>query len=371
MIRVAILGGGLMGRLMAWRLAKLNASLAISLFDKGSREGEHSAAHIAAAMLAPLAESIEATPLVVQLGKHSLSMWQDIVPQLPTSVFMQQKGSLVVWHGQDKPLAQQFSQHLQRVAGETAQVWQAAELAQHEPQLAGRFHQAYFLPDEGQLDNRQVLHALASALEQEQVECYWQHTVERADLAQTFDWIIDCRGFGAQATWHQAAASSRLRGIRGEVARVLAPEVHLNRPIRLLHPRYPLYIAPKENHVFVIGATQLESENTAPVSVRSGLELLSALYAVHPAFGEAHILELASQLRPTLHHHNPEIRFHRHQRVIEINGLFRHGFMIAPAVSMAATRLAFALFYGTSHPHYDAETGMAFVEINHAASYSL
>ena len=65
------------------------------------------------------------------------------------------------------------------------------------------------------------------------------------------------------------------------------------------------------NHIFVIGATQIESESQAPASVRSGLELLSALYAVHPAFGEANLLELATGLRPTLNHHNPEIRFNR------------------------------------------------------------
>ena len=358
MANIAILGGGLVGRLMAWRLAQ--QSLSVTLFDKGSRAGEHAAAHIAAAMLAPLAESIEATPLVIQLGQQSLPMWREIVAQLPQTVFMQQNGSLVVWHSQDKPLATQFSQHLQRVAGILVPTWQAADLAQHEPQLAGRFHQAYFLPDEGQLDNRQVLQALADALEQHHVRCHWQHTLNRADLAQQFDWVIDCRGFGAQAAWHQYAGS-RLRGIRGEVARVYAPEVSLNRPVRLLHPRYPLYIAPKENHLFVIGATQLESESTAPVSVRSGLELLSALYAVHPAFGEAQILELASNLRPTLHHHNPEIRFNTQQGIIEINGLFRHGFMIAPAVTAAASRLFTALLTGENIPAYDSASGLAFI----------
>lgn len=114
-------------------------------------------------------------------------------------------------------------------------------------------------------------------------------------------------GYGAKTAWNQSPEhTSTLRGIRGEVARVYTPEITLNRPVRLLHPRYPLYIAPKENHVFVIGATQIESESQAPASVRSGLELLSALYAVHPAFGEADILEIAAGLRPTLNHHNPK-----------------------------------------------------------------
>lgn len=47
----------------------------------------------------------------------------------------------------------------------------------------------------------------------------------------------------------------------------------------------------------MIGATTLESEDTG-VSVRSALELLTAAYAVHPAFGEARIVEIGAGLRP-------------------------------------------------------------------------
>ena len=40
----------------------------------------------------------------------------------------------------------------------------------------------------------------------------------------------------------------------------------------------------------MIGATVIESEETGPISVRSALELLSAAYALDPAFGEAEIV---------------------------------------------------------------------------------
>ncbi|HTH09057.1 MAG TPA: glycine oxidase, partial [Acidovorax sp.] len=66
-------------------------------------------------------------------------------------------------------------------------------------------------------------------------------------------------------------------------------------------------------------------------SVRSTLELLSAVYAIHPGFAEGRILELATQCRPTLPDNLPAIRQPR-ERVLEINGLYRHGFMIAPAM---------------------------------------
>ncbi len=144
--------------------------------------------------------------------------------------------------------------------------------------------------------------------------------------------MIDCRGLGAKPAW------PALRGIRGEVARVHAPGIGLTRPVRLLHPRYPLYIAPKENDLYVIGATEVEGEDMSPVTVRSALELLSAAFAVHPGFGEARILELNAHCRPTLPDHRPAIVWDG-ARTLRVNGLYRHGFMIAPEVADSAAQL--------------------------------
>ena len=117
--------------------------------------------------------------------------------------------------------------------------------------------------------------------------------------------------------------------------RVHAPEVGLLRPTRLIHPRYPLYIAPKPGGVFVIGATEIESEDLSPASVRSTLELLSAAYTVHSGFGEARILEITTQARPALPDNQPRLR-RLSPRVLQINGLYRHGYLISPAVLDAA-----------------------------------
>jgi glycine oxidase len=111
--------------------------------------------------------------------------------------------------------------------------------------------------------------------------------------------------------------------------------VKLRRPTRLIHPRYPIYIAPKENDIYVVGATEIESDDLSEMSVRSAMELLSAVYTVHSGFAEARILEMATQCRPTLKNNLPEIRTQQNKGLadlIMINGLYRHGFMIAPAV---------------------------------------
>ena len=97
-----------------------------------------------------------------------------------------------------------------------------------------------------------------------------------------------------------------------------------------MHPRYPIYIAPKEKHHFVIGATQIESEDKRQPTVRSCLELLSSCFSIHPGFAEAEVLEIKSGLRPTLSHNEPKIWMR--ENLIRVNGLFRHGYLLAPTV---------------------------------------
>lgn len=332
-MKLAVLGAGLMGRLLA--LALRRQGHRVTLFDQGGPDAQGSAARVAAAMLAPVAESVDAEPLVVGLGEASLSLWQALIASLKHPVFFQQQGTLVLWHGQDREEARLFEERLRRDSPinhpkRPLKLLTAAELAALEPSLAGRFQKGLFLPEEGQLDNRQLLDALLHALVDEGVSCQWNQSVT-PDAVQA-DFVFDARGLGSKAEWPS------LRGVRGEVIRVQAPEVRLTRPVRLLHPRYPIYIAPKPERIFVVGATQIETEDRSPMSVRSALELLSALYTVDPAFGEARILELLSQCRPALPDHRPVIRWNGGQ-LIEVNGLYRHGFLVAPAVRDGALAL--------------------------------
>jgi glycine oxidase len=97
-----------------------------------------------------------------------------------------------------------------------------------------------------------------------------------------------------------------------------------------MHPRYQLYVAPRPNHEFVVGATELESEDLGPVTVRSVLELASALHSLHPAFGEARVLRMSAALRPALDDHRPVVV--ERDGVWHINGLYRHGYLCAPAL---------------------------------------
>ncbi|MDP3701799.1 MAG: glycine oxidase ThiO [Hylemonella sp.] len=327
-----VLGAGLMGRLLAWQLAR--AGHRVTVYEAGKSDAQSSPARIAAAMLAPLAESAITEASVVEMGRHALTRWPQLLAQLSQPVFFQQEGTLILWHRQDAAEARRFAGQLQATNDKNpalpkVQALDAAGVKQLEPSLENRFAQGLYLPGEGQLDNRQLLAALLHELQALKVDLHWDSPRAPGDFepgtAGQADWLFDCRGLGANAQWGQ------LRGVRGEVARIHAPEVALSRPTRLIHPRYPIYIAPKQDGLFVIGATEIESNDLSPPSVRSTLELLSAAYAVHPGFAEARILEIATQCRPTLPDNLPAVR-HLGPRMLQVNGLYRHGFMISPAL---------------------------------------
>ncbi len=370
--KYAIVGAGLMGRLLAVALAKRGAQ--VELFEKGGSDGNLAAARIAAAMLAPLAESAITEDNVVRMGVHSLPRWKQLISELAKPVYLQQEGTLILWHRQDTSDAERFASHLERNCDRNHDLSRpihldSQSLAEIEPSVAERFTQGLYLPNEGQLDNRQLLEALLVELTLMKVSCHWNQSADPEQLRNKkngFNWVIDCSGLGAKNSWNRVGDDSKnLRGVRGEVIRLYAPEVKLRRPTRLIHPRYPIYIAPKEDDVYVVGATEIESEDLSPMSVRSAMELLSATYTVHSGFAEARILEMATQCRPTLKDNLPEICLDQKSNEVDlmmINGLYRHGFMISPAILDCALEI---LSTGSSPTATDV--GLQITSINTSA----
>ena len=84
----------------------------------------------------------------------------------------------------------------------------------------------------------------------------------------------------------------------------------------------------------MVGATSIESASRGPVTARSAIELLSAAYALHPAFGEAEIVEMRADARPAFPDNLP--RLVARGRRTYLNGLYRHGFLLAPAFAERA-----------------------------------
>lgn len=321
---IAVVGGGLLGRCLAWRASKAGAR--VVLYDAASSRGEGSAAWVAAGMIAPTAEGIDADAQIQAMGRHSLALWPKWIAELATPVFYRDNGTLLLWHRQDaaealrveRLLASGHAQsHVKRVEN--------AQVDELEPALETRFPQALYLPGEAQVDNRELLNAVAIALEDEGVECHWA-TVISEDTLPWVGTIVDCRGMDAKGEW------PKLRGVRGEIVRLHAPELELRHMLRLLHPRYPVYIVPRAEGRIVIGATSIENDDRSPASVRGILELLTSAYSVLPELAEARILEFNTQVRPALPDNLPALRFDLKRKMLFINGLYRHGFLLTPTI---------------------------------------
>ena len=337
MAHVGVAGAGVLGRLMSLLLSE--QGLQVSLFDRDAVNGENSCSWAGAGMLAPWAELEKAEPVIAELGGRSLDLWPEIITRLENPVFFDREGSLVIAHRQDWSDLETFKNNVSRRLGDSSvmQTLTAQDITALEPHLGDRFQRGVFFPNEGQLEPRELLPALANCLLNRGV--HWFEKTEIIEVSafeirtqaetHSFDYVVDTRGLDGGAQW------DGLRGVRGELLRLHAPEVELKRPVRLMHPRYPLYIAPRPGSVFLIGATSIESADRRGLTVRSGLELLSALYSLSPAFGEAEILESVVDCRPAFADNLPRVS--HEEGLSRINGLYRHGFLISPALALDAT----------------------------------
>ena len=379
--RIGIAGAGLLGRLLAVTLSR--AGHRVEVFDPapnarpdansfqgsgvstGAGAGVRAAGWTAAGMLSPVAELERAGAEVFALGLRSCALWPDIVQALSQPVELHLRGSLLLAHRSDVGAAQRVVGLLQSKA-EAAyqpQLLSVGELSALEPSVRGPAL-AWLLPCEGQIHPIQAMHALAAQGTLQGVQWHWNASVTaveqgalyvssstptvraesveaRTDRGQTavrpahdkqvdahgerhaFDHVFDVRGVGAKP-------NMSVRGVRGEVFWLHAPGVPLHRPVRLLHPRHSVYLVPRLNDIIVVGASEIESEDRSPVSLRSTLELLSAAHSAIPALAEARVVHSETNLRPALPDNLPAL--HHAPGLTRINGLFRHGWLIAPAL---------------------------------------
>src|SRR5271156_6409761 len=345
---VTVIGAGVVGLATATALVERGAD--VTILERSAELGGN-ASWLAGGMLAPFCEGESAPATVVERGAKALDWWAARVPGVIRN------GTLVVAPPRDVG-------EIDRFAARTRE-WERVDadaIAGLEPDLAGRFRKGLFFRTEGHLDPRVAMAALRGELLRRGVEIRFGQDVTREPplpLSAGEGWgeglrpsrpssgakarrktgvfdalsrhllpragegiVVDCRGYSARD------ALPELRGVRGEMLLVRTREIALKRPVRLLHPRIPLYVVPRGHGLFMIGATMIESADRGGVSVRSAIELLSAAYALHPAFGEAEIVEMRADVRPAFPDNQPRI-VERGGRIY-VNGFYRHGFLLAP-----------------------------------------
>jgi len=368
MSHVAIAGAGVAGRLLAFQLSQLGHE--VDVFDPAAdaaapigQQAHAAAAFTAAGMLSPLAELDHAPADIAERGWRSLDLWPGIIaalgPAWDTPSLFRRNGSVLVAHPgdagaalrvltrmkaanarsarerlhdvaeQDEPTTLQLNASREKPPHRDPQALTRQALAALEPALLPGL-QGWLLPGEGQVDTTRLLPALVAA--SPNVRWHWSRRVSLVEPHRLHvagqppveaDFAVDTRGLGARGT-------PALRGVRGELLWLHAPGLELRRPVRCIHPRHRVYLVPRQGDIVIVGATEIESEDTSPVSVRSAIELLSAAHSILPQLAEARIVRLDTHLRPATPDQRPHL--HCEPGLIRINGLFRHGFLLAPAL---------------------------------------
>jgi glycine oxidase len=320
--KVTVIGAGVAGLATATELLRRGA--AVTVVERAAGIGPASCSWWAGGMLAPWCEAESAEPRVVRLGASAADWWERHAGGVT------RRGTLVVAPARDAAELTRFARRT-----ENFETLDGEAVAALEPELAGRFRRGLFFKDEAHLDPRRATQALAERLCDGGAEMLFGVDAEDAPAG---DVTVDCRGLAARDR------VTDLRGVRGEMLVLRSREVNLTRTLRLLHPRFPLYVVPRAGETggegsYMVGATSIESASRAPASARSLMELLGAAYALHPAFGEAEVVEIGVDARPAFPDNLP--RAWREGDRVFVNGLYRHGFLLAPAMARRAADLVF------------------------------
>lgn len=364
---IGIAGAGLLGRLLAYQLS--HAGHCVTVFDPAPSaqlaDAYRNAGFTAAGMLSPIAELDNAQPAVAALGWRSITLWQEIIDSLPqhhaasesaNKPLLTADGSIMLAHRGDAGAAQRVLNRIQHAylspqwtdrapPQTTIQPLDKAQLQKLEPRLK-EYAQAWLLPQEGMINTvamMQALHDSATAVS-------WQWGQQVSALSangsvtlangsqQRFDIAIDARGTGAKQQQEQEANTTArppaIRGVRGETVWLELNRHGLTRPVRLLHPRHRVYMVPRNSKTIIVGASEIESEDYSPVSLRSAVELMAAAHSVMPELAEARIVKMESNCRPATPDNNPVTQWDGKR--LSINGLFRHGWLLAPALTEQA-----------------------------------
>ena len=310
--QIEVLGGGIVGLWQALVLAQRGHK--VTLLEKTQPPFAQTASGMAGGMIAPFCEVESAEPLIEKLGEKALHLWCSAV------ACVRRRGTLVVASGRDRAELSRFARMTRRHRFLSPEALGACE-----PDLAGRFPAALLFEAEAHVDPVAARKALRARLQA--LSCVLKQDPEgfAARKSKGADFFIDCRGYDA------APVLAGLRGVRGEMLMVHSREVELSRPVRFLHPRLPVYVVPRGGGHFMVGASMVESADRRAITVRGALELLSALYGLHPGFAEAEITATGSGIRPAFADNLPKIIVRG--SYILVNGLYRHGYLLAPVLA--------------------------------------
>jgi glycine oxidase len=349
---VVVIGAGVIGLGIAWRLAARGAAVAV--FDKGAAGA--GASHAAAGMLAACAEAEPGEEALVALGRASQTRWPAFAAELEQAsgidVGLRAEGTLVLALTADDQARLGHQLVFQQQLGLPLQWISAAETRRREPHLAGKLAGAVFSPQDTQVDNRKLAAALRIAAETAGASINEHRGVNAiSSHAGRADGIVLADGTKIAADVVVLAAGAWSRDIAG-VAPELRPPV---RPIKgqmlalRMDPSAALlshvvwapgaYLVPRRDGRLLVGATVEEKGYDTSLTAGGILTLLEAAWRAVPAVEELPIEEMWVGHRPGSRDDAPILGAGPIEGLIYATGHHRNGILLAPITADAIARL--------------------------------
>jgi glycine oxidase len=352
MPKVAIIGAGVIGLSIAWRLAARDAS--VEVFDQGAAGA--GASHAAAGMLAACSEAEPGEEALVTLGRESQARWPAFAAELQQAsgidVELRTEGTLVVALTADDQARLNHQLVFQQQLGLPLQWISAAQTRQREPHLAGKLAGAVFSPQDHQVDNRKLAAALRIAAQAAGATITEHRAVSAiSSNGGRLDGIVLADGSKVAADVVVLAAGAWSRNIAG-----LAPELRPPvRPIKgqmlalRMDPSAPLlthvvwapgaYLVPRRDGRLLVGATVEEKGYDTALTAGGVLTLLEAAWRVVPAVEELPIDEMWVGHRPGSRDDAPILGAGPMDGLIYATGHHRNGILLTPITAEAIARL--------------------------------
>jgi glycine oxidase len=348
---VAIIGAGVVGLGIGWRLAQQGAR--VTIFDKGTAGS--GATHAAAGMLAACAEAEPGEEALVALGRQSQSLWPAFAAELldasGVDVDLRREGTLVAALTADDAANAAHHLDFQKRLGLPLEWLTAAETRRREPHLGARLAGALFSPEDHQVDNRKLAAALRIAAERagvtfrERTEV--SRVVEKAGRI-TGVALADSKEFAADVVVLAAGAWSRqIGGIAPELLPPVRPikgqMLTLQMDVRAPLVRHVLwvpgaYLVPRNDGRLLIGATVEEKGFDTALTAGGVLSLLEAAWRSMPALEELPITEMWAGHRPGSRDDAPILGPAPLHGLFYATGHHRNGILLAPVTADLCAR---------------------------------
>ena len=354
-VDVLIVGAGVIGLTVAWRARQAGLSVSVLERDLPGR----AASHVAAGMLAPVAEVEfgEAGRRLLELGLRSTAMWPAFAAELETctgvSVGLMPTGTLLAARDEDDARELERQLAFRQSLGLAVRRLRPSQARELEPALAPTVRLALDAPEDHSVDPRLVLAALQRACAVAGVEVRGHAPVAQIDLDDA-----RCRVTGvrladgerlpagqvvlAAGAWTETiaglpdGAGVPVRPVRGQVLRLRDPAGPglLQRVLRFRGG----YLVPREDGGYVLGATVEERGFSLAPTAGGVYELLRDALALVPGLGELEIVELSVGLRPGTPDNAPAIGPGAVAGLIWATGHYRNGILLAPLTGALVAR---------------------------------